>query len=113
MEGDHLYPVAASKPLQHDLVGAGETPLQQIRTLEEKYDDEKHSNNVEITSTDGVVHPYIPGDPLPEDPDAPFESVRDQITFRAIFVGCAIGAVVQASNLYLGLKTYVIPSRLS
>jgi len=28
-----------------------------------------------------------------------------QLTFRAIFVGCCLGAVVGASNIYLGLKT--------
>lgn len=27
------------------------------------------------------------------------------MTVRSVFVGCCIGAVVQASNLYLGLKT--------
>lgn len=30
---------------------------------------------------------------------------EQQITFRALFVGCMLGAVVSASNLYLGLKT--------
>ncbi|KAJ3091463.1 hypothetical protein HDU96_003051, partial [Phlyctochytrium bullatum] len=28
-----------------------------------------------------------------------------QLTFRAVFIGCILGAVVGASNLYLGLKT--------
>ncbi|OSC97364.1 OPT oligopeptide transporter [Trametes coccinea BRFM310] len=36
------------------------------------------------------------------DPDAPAEA---QFTFRAVFVGCALGAVISASNVYLGLKT--------
>ncbi|TBU23847.1 OPT oligopeptide transporter [Dichomitus squalens] len=36
------------------------------------------------------------------DPDAPEEQ---QFTFRAVFVGCALGAVISASNVYLGLKT--------
>ena len=30
---------------------------------------------------------------------------EQQITFRALFVGCMLGAIVSASNLYLGLKT--------
>ncbi|KAI0364271.1 OPT oligopeptide transporter [Pilatotrama ljubarskyi] len=42
-------------------------------------------------------------DPFPEDPDAPLE--EQQFTFRAVFVGCALGAVISASNVYLGLKT--------
>ncbi|KAL7277436.1 hypothetical protein ACG7TL_009298 [Trametes sanguinea] len=41
-------------------------------------------------------------DPFPVDPDAPAEA---QFTFRAVFVGCALGAVISASNVYLGLKT--------
>ncbi|KAH9942458.1 OPT oligopeptide transporter [Epithele typhae] len=40
--------------------------------------------------------------PFPVDPDAPEEQ---QFTFRAVFVGCALGAVISASNVYLGLKT--------
>lgn len=41
-------------------------------------------------------------------PFPPLHGVPDeeqQITFRALFVGCMLGAVVSASNLYLGLKT--------
>jgi uncharacterized oligopeptide transporter (OPT) family protein len=41
--------------------------------------------------------------PFPIDPDAPEET--HQLTFRAVLVGCALGAVVGASNIYLGLKT--------
>jgi len=41
--------------------------------------------------------------PFPIDPLAPEET--HQLTFRAIFVGCCLGAVVGASNIYLGLKT--------
>ncbi|KAF8182073.1 oligopeptide transporter [Pholiota molesta] len=41
--------------------------------------------------------------PFPIDPDAPEET--HQLTVRAIVVGCALGAVVGASNIYLGLKT--------
>ncbi|RPD53002.1 OPT oligopeptide transporter [Lentinus tigrinus ALCF2SS1-7] len=36
------------------------------------------------------------------DPDAPEEQ---QFTFRAVLVGCGLGAVISASNVYLGLKT--------
>ncbi|KAF8893198.1 oligopeptide transporter [Gymnopilus junonius] len=41
--------------------------------------------------------------PFPVDPDEIEET--HQLTFRAILVGCALGAVVGASNIYLGLKT--------
>ncbi|EGN94830.1 hypothetical protein SERLA73DRAFT_114279 [Serpula lacrymans var. lacrymans S7.3] len=42
-------------------------------------------------------------DPFPEDPDSPIE--EQQLTFRAVIVGCGLGAVISASNVYLGLKT--------
>lgn len=41
--------------------------------------------------------------PQPEDPDAIPE--HHQLTFRAILVGCTLGGVIAASNVYLGLKT--------
>lgn len=39
----------------------------------------------------------------PEDPDAIPEP--QQLTVRAVFVGCCLGGVIAASNVYLGLKT--------
>ncbi|RDB27912.1 hypothetical protein Hypma_002189 [Hypsizygus marmoreus] len=41
--------------------------------------------------------------PFPVLPDEVEET--HQLTFRAIFVGCVLGAIVGASNIYLGLKT--------
>ncbi|KAM5543115.1 hypothetical protein V8D89_002989 [Ganoderma adspersum] len=41
--------------------------------------------------------------PFPPEPDEMVET--HQLTLRAIIVGCALGAVVGASNIYLGLKT--------
>ncbi|KZT55061.1 OPT superfamily oligopeptide transporter, partial [Calocera cornea HHB12733] len=55
--------------------------------------EEDHDDGYEQLGTD---------DPFPEDPDAPIEQ---QFTFRAVFVGTALGAVISASNVYLGLKT--------
>ncbi|KAI0816054.1 OPT oligopeptide transporter [Trametes gibbosa] len=51
---------------------------------------------------DGTLQDLGTDDPFPVDPDAPEEH---QFTFRAVFVGCALGAVISASNVYLGLKT--------
>ncbi|KAK5117447.1 hypothetical protein LTR85_008832 [Meristemomyces frigidus] len=45
-----------------------------------------------------VIDPFVPFDDLPEE--------RHRIvTVRAMLVGCVCGALVNASNLYLGLKT--------
>lgn len=41
--------------------------------------------------------------PFPIDPEDIEET--HQLTFRAVFVGCCLGAIVGASNIYLGLKT--------
>ncbi|KAF8119828.1 hypothetical protein EV363DRAFT_255842 [Boletus edulis] len=42
-------------------------------------------------------------DPFPIDPHSPVE--ERQFTLRAVLVGCALGAIIAASNVYLGLKT--------
>lgn len=55
-----------------------------------------HSRSLSLTS-------HCSGDPFPIDPEAPVEDY--QLTVRAIIIGCALGAVVGASNIYLGLKT--------
>lgn len=41
--------------------------------------------------------------PFPIDPRIPEED--HQLTIRAVVVGCMLGCVVGASNIYLGLKT--------
>ncbi|KAK3936231.1 OPT superfamily oligopeptide transporter [Diplogelasinospora grovesii] len=41
--------------------------------------------------------------PLPMDPSIPHEA--NPLTVRAVVVGCILGSLVSASNLYLGLKT--------
>lgn len=41
-------------------------------------------------------------DPFPIDPHSPVE--ERQFTLRAVLVGCGLGAVIAASNVYLGLK---------
>lgn len=45
----------------------------------------------------------VKGDPFPIDPSVPVEEF--QLTVRAIVVGCILGSIVGASNIYLGLKT--------
>ena len=50
-----------------------------------------------------LVLAEIKGDPFPVDPSIPEED--NALTVRAIIVGCVLGAVAGASNIYLGLKT--------
>ncbi|KAH0839377.1 OPT oligopeptide transporter protein-domain-containing protein [Lanmaoa asiatica] len=54
----------------------------------------------ESTSTSRTINT---DDPFPIDPHSPVE--ERQFTLRAVLVGCGLGAVIAASNVYLGLKT--------
>ncbi|KAG1733724.1 OPT oligopeptide transporter protein-domain-containing protein [Suillus lakei] len=57
--------------------------------------------------SEGKLEPHVQSintdDPFPESPDAPVED--QQLTVRAVLVGCILGGIVAASNIYLGLKT--------
>ncbi|KAF8841628.1 OPT superfamily oligopeptide transporter [Paxillus ammoniavirescens] len=64
------------------------------------------SNSTQITEnyTEDIHEQFInTDDPFPEVPGAPVEG--QQLTIRAVLVGCMLGAVIAASNIYLGLKT--------
>ncbi|KAL8292838.1 hypothetical protein RQP46_000532 [Phenoliferia psychrophenolica] len=69
---------------------------------------EKHSSDdvtpYGLDSDEPYYYDLKSGAPLPDlSADMPVET--QTLTVRAIIVGCALGTVVQASNLYLGLKT--------
>lgn len=48
------------------------------------------------------VDPFVP---FPIEPHLPEE--KNVLTFRAVFIGCLLGALVNASNVYLGMSTSV------
>ncbi|KAL1634554.1 hypothetical protein SLS56_002247 [Neofusicoccum ribis] len=63
-------------------------------------DDKEGSINIDEKEVgeDVLPDPFVPFDDLPEE--------RDRVlTIRAVIVGCICGALVNASNVYLGLKT--------
>ncbi|KAF2007523.1 oligopeptide transporter [Amniculicola lignicola CBS 123094] len=66
--------------------------------------DEKDYADEHVKSIDGDHH-----DDFTLDPFKPFDDLPDErsniLTVRAIFVGLCCGALVNASNVYLGLKT--------
>ncbi|KAI0448843.1 OPT oligopeptide transporter protein-domain-containing protein [Xylaria acuta] len=64
--------------------------------IDDKYDDIK----VDEKETEEELDLYVP---LKMDPNIPHEP--SPLTVRAVVVGIALGALVNASNLYLGLKT--------
>ncbi|CCM06293.1 uncharacterized protein FIBRA_08544 [Fibroporia radiculosa] len=86
----------------------GQTVMEQIEH-EDQFDEKKSYSDqvldvpsVEYEDKNSGLMDFGTDDPFPVDPDAPEEQ---QLTFRAVFVGCALGAVISASNVYLGLKT--------
>ncbi|KAI8456543.1 putative oligopeptide transporter [Phakopsora pachyrhizi] len=78
---------------------------------DKKIDSKIQLNSPEATNISSEVDGYEPiekydvngGDPIPLIPGLPVEG--NQLSFRAVAVGCILGSIVQASNIYLGLKT--------
>ncbi|KAI1865048.1 uncharacterized protein JN550_008594 [Neoarthrinium moseri] len=70
-------------------------PVANVPDLELPIEDEKFDNVIR-----GVVDLY---QPLPPVEDAPEE--QNPLTIRALVVGIVLGSLVNASNIYLGLKT--------
>ncbi|KAL5391073.1 hypothetical protein DPSP01_001564 [Paraphaeosphaeria sporulosa] len=68
------------------------------------HDDEKDLDVERIKSLDDEHHDDFTIDPFKPFDDLPEEG-RHILTIRAIFVGLCCGALVNASNVYLGLKT--------
>ncbi|KAG1775683.1 OPT oligopeptide transporter protein-domain-containing protein [Suillus placidus] len=71
---------------------------------------EKNAITADITSVSGGsegLEPHVQSintdDPFPEVPGSPVED--QQLTVRAVLVGCILGGIIAASNIYLGLKT--------
>ena len=52
-------------------------------------------SSLSVYDDDGDLQDFGTNDPFPMDPDAPQEQ---QLTFRAVIVGCALGAVISASK---------------
>ncbi|KAF8348533.1 oligopeptide transporter [Amanita rubescens] len=67
------------------------------------YQNEKQEDTNSGESTPEKFDDHDVSKPFPPLPDEIEE--KHQLTIRAIVVGCTLGAVVGASNIYLGLKT--------
>ncbi|KAI0066783.1 oligopeptide transporter [Artomyces pyxidatus] len=63
--------------------------------------DEKNMDDAEVEPESFAT--FDVSQPFPIDPTESEET--HQLTFRALLVGCCLGAIVGASNIYLGLKT--------
>jgi len=109
----HVHPTAARASISHEIPyehehayshGAPEyldekkQPNQDIGVIAHVSDDVPEDLKAEIEATH--MDPYTP---FPLDPLQPVETRI--LTVRAVVVGCMLGALVNASNLYLGLKT--------
>ncbi|KAF8155992.1 oligopeptide transporter [Crassisporium funariophilum] len=84
-----------------------QTPILHREPSKEVYTSEKQGSSLEggpiIEEKEELYDDHDVSKPFPIDPDEPEE--EHQLTFRAVFVGCLLGAIVGASNIYLGLKT--------
>lgn len=67
--------------------------------IEMVFVDQPEDEGEELTGASRTINT---DDPFPIDPDAPVE--ERQFTLRAVLVGCGLGAIISASNIYLGLK---------
>ncbi|KAG0636378.1 OPT oligopeptide transporter protein-domain-containing protein [Tuber brumale] len=84
----------------NEILGGIETPPQ-----EEKYGfDEKHRAKDEDDSIASEPD-WDPFTPFPIVEGAPEETRSQILTVRAVVVGCILGGLVNASNVYLGLKS--------
>ena len=97
--------------LLHEFQGHRSLPDKEKYSASSSSENEKArmSADVEVASveqaeSDEAFNPHTinTDDPFPIDPHSPVE--ERQFTLRAVLVGCALGGVISASNVYLGLK---------
>ncbi|KAL0959886.1 hypothetical protein HGRIS_011554 [Hohenbuehelia grisea] len=94
----HYDGSAEVAPLHHTQASSSSEAVQ--------YPNEKDPEKRTESSFEAPVETFDDHDvtkPFPIDPNEPEET--HQLTFRALFVGSILGAIVGASNIYLGLKT--------
>ena len=84
----------------------GSQPIEMtdMREVHQAGENGTNQRAISITTDDDEEE----NDTLPTDPFEPFGDVEPAtgsiLTFRALIVGCFCGTLVNASNLYLGLK---------
>lgn len=104
LEMDSQVPIRATPPHntaeKEAATGAGkehygdEVPVGDLGTK-----DEKHAV-LSIGSSDDELEVFDPFVPFPHDPGVPEEN--NILRIRSIVLGCILGALVNASNVYLG-----------
>lgn len=80
-------------------------PITYAQSLSSHSEKEKCAFTADIASVSGGsegIEPHVRSintdDPFPESPDAPVE--EQQLTVRAVLVGCILGGIIAASNIY-------------
>lgn len=94
-------PVTAPEDARTDAQLPHEPPHHQVHSADNKegyvnYEDEKNSDADELEVLDNLF-PFPPLKGIPDE--------EQQFSVRALVIGICLGAVVSASNIYLGLKT--------
>lgn len=67
--------------------------------VEERLDMKEPTESVKSHHL-GELDPFIP---FPDDDSIPHEENSQILTIRAVLVGCILGGLVNASNVYLGM----------
>lgn len=103
---DLIAPVAPLEGLNLSAVSSSDSDEKKTVEAEVPKPEETSAETVIpfATESEDEVYDVKSGLPLP-DVSAEHPVETSQLTFRAVIVGCLLGAIVQASNLYLGLKT--------
>lgn len=70
----------------------------EVEPVADEVDDDSDADKETDHTSNFIQDPFRPFDNLPEEP-------HRVLTIRAVFVGLCCGALVNASNVYLGLKT--------
>ncbi|KAH7026389.1 OPT oligopeptide transporter protein-domain-containing protein [Microdochium trichocladiopsis] len=84
----------------HDKTTAPVQVPEQVPSIDEKADTYVDVDKAPSDDDEEVLDTFVPFPPIKGAPEE-----ERQLTFRALLVGVALGAVVSASNIYLGLKT--------
>jgi hypothetical protein len=81
-------------------MGGEFAPVSEKLQLDDTVSEKEKAISIADGETDTWVDPYLP---FPVMEGLPFE--EQPLTIRAVLVGVCLGSLVNASNVYLGLKT--------
>jgi hypothetical protein len=104
---DSIRPRAADAPELDTGAPVTGAHMAAPEAYDEKIDIKEGSESIK-SGHEAESDPFLP---FPEDPDMPAETHSQILTVRAVVVGCILGGLVNASNVYLGMRFFLSPTR--